>query len=128
MATFYSGMYSLPQASVNYYAQQQQQQQQQPQQHHGFQSQTRAARRGASNSHARYMLSPAAQYRQSSYQFVSQVAQKEVPDMTSAYRGKFEAARSFDLEDDEVYCPYLLTEDDVCVPPIRSCVPLDPVC
>jgi len=31
-----------------------------------------------------------------------------------AFRQNFEAARSFDIEDDEMFCPfYLLTDDDV---------------
>jgi hypothetical protein len=30
------------------------------------------------------------------------------------FRREFEAARSFDIEDDEMFCPFhLLTEDDV---------------
>jgi hypothetical protein len=30
------------------------------------------------------------------------------------FRREFEAARSFDIEDDELFCPFhLLTEDDV---------------
>lgn len=34
----------------------------------------------------------------------------------AAFRKDFEAARSFDLEDDELFCPWhLLTEDDVCL-------------
>lgn len=33
----------------------------------------------------------------------------------ASYRSDFEAARSFDLEDDQIFCPFhLLTEDDVC--------------
>ena len=33
-----------------------------------------------------------------------------------AFKRDFEAARSFDLEDDEVFCPFhLLTEDDVSI-------------
>ena len=37
--------------------------------------------------------------------------------MEKAYRRDFEAARSFDLEDDELFCPFhLLTEDDVRMP------------
>ena len=44
----------------------------------------------------------------------------EVPS-TSAFVKEFEAARSFDLEDDELFCPFnLLTEDDV------RCQPLQP--
>lgn len=32
----------------------------------------------------------------------------------SAFRARFEAGRSFDLDDDLEFCPNLLTEDDVC--------------
>lgn len=32
---------------------------------------------------------------------------------TSAFRTRFEAGRSFDLDDDLEFCPGLLTEDDV---------------
>ena len=32
---------------------------------------------------------------------------------TSAFRIRFEAGRSFDLDDDLEFCPGLLTEDDV---------------
>ncbi|PSN73082.1 hypothetical protein BS50DRAFT_629158 [Corynespora cassiicola Philippines] len=36
------------------------------------------------------------------------------PTQVTAFRRDFEAARSFDLEDDEVFCPFhLLTEDDL---------------
>ena len=31
----------------------------------------------------------------------------------SAFRARFEAGRSFDLDDDLEFCPNLLTEDDV---------------
>lgn len=31
----------------------------------------------------------------------------------SAFRARFEAGRSFDLDDDMEFCPGLLTEDDV---------------
>lgn len=34
---------------------------------------------------------------------------------TSAFRVRFDAGRSFDLDDDLEFCPGLLTEDDVCV-------------
>jgi hypothetical protein len=37
----------------------------------------------------------------------------EAPTMT-AFKRDYEAARSFDIEDDEMFCPFhLLTEDDV---------------
>lgn len=32
----------------------------------------------------------------------------------TAFRVRFEAGRSFDLDDDLEFCPGLLTEDDVC--------------
>ncbi|KAI9713082.1 MAG: hypothetical protein M1820_001067 [Bogoriella megaspora] len=36
------------------------------------------------------------------------------PSILSTFRKEFEAARSFDLEDDELFCPFnLLTEDDL---------------
>lgn len=37
----------------------------------------------------------------------------ESPSIT-AFRQRFEAGRSFDLDDDLEFCPCLLTEDDVC--------------
>lgn len=37
----------------------------------------------------------------------------------SAFRARFEAGRSFDLDDDLEFCPGLLTEDDVCASPTR---------
>lgn len=37
----------------------------------------------------------------------------ESPSIT-AFRARFEAGRSFDLDDDLEFCPGLLTEDDVC--------------
>ena len=36
------------------------------------------------------------------------------PPTSIAFKRDFEAARSFDIEDDEMFCPFhLLTEDDV---------------
>lgn len=40
----------------------------------------------------------------------------------SAFRVRFEAGRSFDLDDDLEFCPGLLTEDDVSAK--RSCRPI----
>ena len=45
--------------------------------------------------------------------------QKEAEEsaMEKAFRRDFEAARSFDFEDDELFCPFnLLTDDDVSTP------------
>jgi hypothetical protein len=38
----------------------------------------------------------------------------------SNFRTKFEAVRSFDLEDDMEFCPSLLTESDVSYPSIAN--------
>ena len=40
----------------------------------------------------------------------------ELPSVT-AYRQRFEAGRSFDLDDDLEFCPNLLTYDEVCLAP-----------
>jgi hypothetical protein len=44
---------------------------------------------------------------------------KELTDTASvnAFRQKFEAGRSFDLDDDLEFCPALLTESDVSIRP-----------
>lgn len=47
----------------------------------------------------------------------------EAPAVT-AFRARFEAGRSFDLDDDLEFCPNLLTEDDVCYDPRSAIVSL----
>lgn len=42
----------------------------------------------------------------------------------SSFRSRFEACRSFDLEDDMEFCPGLLTETDVSTPPPSGPAPL----
>ena len=37
------------------------------------------------------------------------------PPALTAFRARFEAGRSFDLDDDMEFCPNLLTWDEVCV-------------
>ena len=51
-------------------------------------------------------------------QFRGVRSMKELNDTAalSAFRSKFEAIRSFELEDDLEFCPGLLTESDVCSP------------
>ncbi|TKA71988.1 hypothetical protein B0A49_07372 [Cryomyces minteri] len=52
----------------------------------------------------------------SNKQFRATRSPKETPEVpiSNACRRDFEAAKSFDLEDDELFCPFdLLTEDDV---------------
>ena len=48
----------------------------------------------------------------------------EAPAVT-AFRARFEAGRSFDLDDDLEFCPNLLTEDDVCFDPRSVASPLN---
>lgn len=51
-------------------------------------------------------------------QFRGVKSMKELTENASvtAFRVRFEAGRSFDLDDDLEFCPGLLTEDDVCLP------------
>lgn len=57
------------------------------------------------------------QYRQQQHQQqqkqVEKVVVSEAPALT-AFRARFEAGRSFDLDDDLEFCPNLLTWDEVC--------------
>lgn len=47
----------------------------------------------------------------------------------SAFRARFEAGRSFDLDDDLEFCPGLLTDDDVRPPlPLLCRVSQPPLC
>lgn len=58
---------------------------------------------------------PGRQHRQQ-YQQTKQVEKpvaSEPPALT-AFRARFEAGRSFDLDDDLEFCPNLLTWDEVC--------------
>ena len=54
-------------------------------------------------------------------QFRQQKPVKEVvpqePSSLTLFRARFEAGRSFDLEDDMEFCPFLLTHDEVCYDP-----------
>jgi hypothetical protein len=57
-------------------------------------------------------------HRQQQQQFKAQRSPKTIPENTeyNAYMRDLEAAKSFEFEDDEVFCPFhLLTEDDVSV-------------
>ncbi len=57
-------------------------------------------------------------------QYRAQKPQKEVvaaePPSLVAYRQRFEAGRSFDLDDDLEFCPFLLTFDEVRISPLSS--------
>jgi Domain of unknown function (DUF4452) len=60
-------------------------------------------------------------------QYRAQKPQKEVvaiePPSLTAYRQRFEAGRSFDLDDDLEFCPFLLTFDEVCTSPLDTLSP-----
>lgn len=90
---------------------------QQHQQHHpqhGMQSATHHNHHGRSR-RAPKMTQNARQFR--GVKSMRELA--EAPAMT-AFRARFEAGRSFDLDDDLEFCPGLLTEDDVCLLARRS--------
>jgi hypothetical protein len=96
--------------STFYYGQHQQHQQAP---HHGA-----TAHMTTSNNHhgGRSRRGPkmAAQNAQRQFRGVKSMRElAEAPSVT-AFRARFEAGRSFDLDDDLEFCPGLLTEDDVC--------------
>lgn len=71
------------------------------------------------NHHGRSRRAPRLSSAQNSHRqfrgpkIVKEVVVSEAPSMT-AYRARFEAGRSFDLDDDLEFCPNLLTFDEVC--------------
>ena len=71
------------------------------------------------NHHGRSRRGPRVSSAQTAHrqqQFKAQRSPKELPETPafSAYMRDFEAAKGFEFEDDEVFCPFhLLTEDDV---------------
>ncbi|KIW33714.1 uncharacterized protein PV07_00542 [Cladophialophora immunda] len=50
---------------------------------------------------------------------IKEIVVTEPPSIT-AYRARFEAGRSFDLDDDLEFCPNLLTLDEVCGEPLST--------
>lgn len=100
--------------STFYYGQQQHQQHP----HHG----AAAAAHHMSNNHngGRSRRGPKmATHQNAQRQFRGVKSMRELAEApaVSAFRARFEAGRSFDLDDDLEFCPGLLTEDDVCSPP-----------
>jgi hypothetical protein len=59
----------------------------------------------------------AAQNTQRQFRGVKSMRELAEAPAVSAFRARFEAGRSFDLDDDLEFCPGLLTEDDVCASP-----------
>lgn len=92
-----------------FFYQQQHQQQQHP--HHGP-----AAHMPSNNNHGgRSRRGPkmATQNTQRQFRGVKSMRELAEAPAVSAFRARFEAGRSFDLDDDLEFCPGLLTEDDV---------------
>ncbi|KAA8648265.1 DUF4452 domain-containing protein [Aspergillus tanneri] len=85
---------------------------QQQQQHHGA-----AAPMPASSNHhgGRSRRGPkmAAQNTQRQFRGVKSMRELAEAPAVTAFRARFEAGRSFDLDDDLEFCPGLLTEDDI---------------
>lgn len=92
-------------------------QQQHPQHHHA------AAAQMSNNHHggrARRGPKMAAQNTQRQFRGVKSMRELAEAPAVSAFRARFEAGRSFDLDDDLEFCPSLLTEDDVSDSPPAS--------
>ena len=87
------------------------------QQHLQHQAQNHHALAQSHNHHNSRRRAPRLSASQNSQrQFRGAKNMKEVnvePPNVTAFRARFEAGRSFDLEDDELYCPNLLTLDEV---------------
>ena len=69
------------------------------------------------NNHGRSRRGPRISSQNAHRQYKAQRSPKEVPKTPahSEYIQRLEAAKSFEFDDDEVFCPFhLLTEDDVC--------------
>jgi hypothetical protein len=83
-------------------------QHQQP--HHGSHMQA------SNNHHGRSRRAPKMQQQNAQRQFRGVKSMRELAEApaVTAFRARFEAGRSFDLDDDLEFCPGLLTEDDVC--------------
>ena len=82
-----------------------QQQQQHP--HHGMPS---------NNHHGRTRRGPKMAQHNAQRQFRGVKSMRELAEApaVTAFRARFEAGRSFDLDDDLEFCPNLLTDEDVC--------------
>lgn len=97
------------------------QQQQHP--HHGMPS---------NNHHGRTRRGPKMAQHNAQRQFRGVKSMRELAEApaVTAFRARFEAGRSFDLDDDLEFCPNLLTDEDVCcdrrlrsLSPVRSFLP-----
>jgi hypothetical protein len=69
--------------------------------------------------HGRSRRGPRVNSQNAHRQYKAQRSPKEAPETPAYvdYLQRFEAAKSFEFDDDELFCPFhLLTEDDVCLP------------
>ena len=68
--------------------------------------------------HGRSRRGPRVNSQNAHRQYKAQRSPKEAPETPAYvdYIQRFEAAKSFEFDDDELFCPFhLLTEDDVCL-------------
>ncbi|OJJ51163.1 hypothetical protein ASPZODRAFT_148495 [Penicilliopsis zonata CBS 506.65] len=100
--------------STFFYGQHQQHHHQQ-QQHHHHHHGVAAHAASNSNNHHRPRRGPkvAAQNAQRQFRGVKSMRELAEAPAVTAFRARFEAGRSFDLDDDLEFCPGLLTEDDL---------------
>jgi hypothetical protein len=70
----------------------------------------------SNNHHGRSRRAPKMTSQNTQRQFRGVKSMRELAEApaVTAFRARFEAGRSFDLDDDLEFCPGLLTEDDVC--------------
>lgn len=83
----------------------------------------------SNNHHGRTRRGPKMNQQNAQRQFRGVKSMRELAEApaVTAFRARFEAGRSFDLDDDLEFCPNLLTEDDVCYdPPIGDRPPSSP--
>lgn len=70
----------------------------------------------SNNHHGRTRRGPkmGAQNAQRQFRGVKSMRELAEAPAVTAFRARFEAGRSFDLDDDLEFCPNLLTDEDVC--------------
>ena len=89
-----------------------QQHQQHP--HHGAAAHAHPTVHGHLGGRSRRAPKMAPQNAQRQFRGVKSMRELAEAPAVTAFRARFEAGRSFDLDDDLEFCPGLLTEDDVC--------------
>ncbi|KAF7592928.1 hypothetical protein BBP40_012250 [Aspergillus hancockii] len=87
--------------------------QQQQHAHHGAAAHMQQASNNHHGGRSRRGPKMAAQNAQRQFRGVKSMRELAEAPAVTAFRARFEAGRSFDLDDDLEFCPSLLTEDDV---------------